>query len=343
MDFGLKNVLELPIVESQLNCFYIGYDMGEYRLEEFTEVLMDSVVDFAFGYHTGILKRYDRRKLKEAAKSIYGIKSFEDVKWTYVDENSEIDDIAEEEGKEEAKFKKRGEFGELILHTILRDYFHTVPMLSKIYFKDTDGATVHGFDSVHIGKDLNDESKFSIYFGESKIYHRSSGKAGENGIDDLLQDIKSHLKINFLKRECAIISKKRDGFLSIDDYDDTDTREEYESFLNIKNDWYSFLVNVTSGVNKLSDLLNSVTIPLICTYQSKIFSEGVTDMHEDFKAEYESEVRALHNRFTTKLAPLLGDLKTPSGLNILLILLPIPSKRDLIRTLHQKLYNQQNA
>ena len=34
------------------------------------------------------------------------------------------------------KYKKRGEFGELILHLILRDFFETVPLLSKIYFKD---------------------------------------------------------------------------------------------------------------------------------------------------------------------------------------------------------------
>jgi hypothetical protein len=30
----------------------------------------------------------------------------------------------------------RGEFGELILHLLLRDFHDTVPLLSKIYFKD---------------------------------------------------------------------------------------------------------------------------------------------------------------------------------------------------------------
>ncbi len=346
MDFGLKHVLELPIAEGKLKCFYIGYDLSEYRLDEFTEVLMDAVVDFAFGYHTGILKKYDRRKLKEAAKSIYGIKTFDEVKWTYVDQESEIDDSEDDtpdESPEEKKTKKRGEFGELILHTILRDYFHTVPMLSKIYFKDTDGTTVHGFDSVHIGSDLNDEAKCSLYFGESKIYNRKSGKAGENGIDDLIQDVKNHLKIDFLKRECAIISKKKDSFTDIDDYVDLNTKSEYESFINTKNEWYGFLANVTNGKNKLSDLLSSVTIPLICTYQSSVFLDNKTDSHDTFKVEYEAEVRALHGRFTAKLKPVLDEMKIPASLNVLLILLPIPSKKDLIKTLHQKLYNQQNA
>lgn len=346
MDFGLKNVLELPIAEGKLKCFYIGYDLGKCRLNDFTEVLMDAVVDFAFGYHSGILKNYDRRKLKEAAKSIYGIKTFEEVKWTYVDNESEIDDSesdSSEESSDEKKIKKRGEFGELILHTILRDYFHTIPMLSKIYFKDTDGVTVHGFDSVHIGPDLNDGAKCSLYFGESKIFNRKSGKAGENGVDDLIQDVKNHLKADFLKRECAIISKKKDSFVPIGEYEDLNTKEEYEAFLARKNEWYGFLSNVTNGKNKLSDLLSSVTIPLICTYQSSIFLDNKTDIHEDFKKEYEAEVRALHKRFSDKLTPAMEELKTPANLNILLILLPIPSKKDLIKNLHQKLYNQQNA
>ena len=339
MEFGLSNILSFPINEDRLKCYYIGYDLGQCRLNDFTEVLMDAVVDFAFGYHTGILKQYDRRKLKEAAKSLYKIKSFQEVKWTYVDNDSELN---EDEGKAQNKFLNRGEFGELILHTVLRDYFNTVPMLSKIYFKDTDGVTVHGFDSVHIGQDIQDHNKCSLFFGESKIYHRKNGKAGEDGIDDLIEDIKNHLNVDFLNRECALISKKKYTFIPVEDYPDSNTKDEYEQFLTKKNEWYNFLINVTNGENNLSDLLNSVTIPLICTYQSSVLSEGMTDSHADFQAEYEVEVRALQSRFDSKLLKTLSDINAPNGLNVLLILLPIPSKKDLIKTLHQKLYNQQN-
>ena len=49
---------------------------------------MNAWVDFAFGYHTGILESYDREKLVEAAQSIYKISSYNDIKWIYVDEDS---------------------------------------------------------------------------------------------------------------------------------------------------------------------------------------------------------------------------------------------------------------
>ena len=50
-----------------------------------------------------------------------------------------------------------------------------------------------------------------------------------------------------------------------------------------------------------------------------------------------------------KFEELLSTIEKEEGepiktdLNIILILIPIPSKKDLIKMLHQKLYNQQNA
>jgi len=151
MKFNSLGVIKNHISEANLHTFYAGFDLGLFRYEAISEILMDAIVDFAFGYHTGILKNYDRRKLKEAAKSIYKIKEFSEVKWVYVDEDSELSDC---ELEAEKKYLKRGEFGELILHLLLRDFIKSVPLVAKIHFKDTDSATVHGFDLIHIGPDL---------------------------------------------------------------------------------------------------------------------------------------------------------------------------------------------
>jgi hypothetical protein len=63
------------------------------------------------------------------------------------------------------------------LHLILRDFIKTVPLISKIHLKDSDGMTVHGFDAVHIGNCIEDSSKKSLYLGESKLY--KDGKSVE--------------------------------------------------------------------------------------------------------------------------------------------------------------------
>lgn len=194
--FNSQNVITEHISNADLRAYFVGFDFNVFRydhlIEYLLDVLVDVLVDFSFGYHTGILKTYDRRKLVEAAKSIYKIsddserKVFEEAKKKYVDENSEYeDDIAD-------KYLKRGEFGEIILHLILRDFIKTIPLISKIFLKDSDGMTVHGFDAVHIGNCIEDSSKKSLYLGESKLY-----KDGKNGVKALIGDIEEHFKKDF--------------------------------------------------------------------------------------------------------------------------------------------------
>jgi len=48
------------------------------------------------------------------------------------------------------KYARRGEFGELFLHAIAKDFFGAQPAVSKIYYKDSRNDTVKGFDCVHI-------------------------------------------------------------------------------------------------------------------------------------------------------------------------------------------------
>jgi len=339
--FASNTVINQQVSSATLRAYFVGYDLGEYRNEPFAEIILDTIVDFAFGYHTGILKKYDRRLLKEAARSIYRIKEFEDAKAVYVDKNDELSDC---ELTIDRKYLKRGEFGEMILHLILRDFFKTVPLLSKIHFKDTDNAAVHGFDIVHIGPDIADQNRESLFFGESKLYSRKDGQAGVHGIDDLVNDVKEHFKKDFLYREFALIVKKKDAFKEIEEYDDQNTLQEYSDFLQRKKLWYETLASVEAGKIKLEDLFKSITIPVICTYQSKLFDGKTDEKSQAFQGELQNEIASLSERFDLAISKLKAEknLAIKTNLNILLLLFPIPSKKQLVKTLHEKLHKYQN-
>ena len=272
MIFNSSSIITEKRFSTNLHGYIVGFDFGLFRYEDLAEKLMDTLVDFAYGYHTGILENYDRRILKEAAKSLYNIKEFKDVKFVYVDNDSELLDC---EIKAQEKYLKRGEFGELILHLLLRDFFQTAPLVSKLYFKDTDGGVVHGFDIVHIGTDINDSTKNSIFLGESKLYSRKDNKAGKHGVEDLVKDIKSHFKRDFLKREIALIGKKKHSFAPINEQMNELIKKEYKDFLDYKDEWFDILSKVERGESKLQDFLESVTIPLVCTYQSELFTSYI--------------------------------------------------------------------
>ena len=349
-EFGIKKVLEEPINEVKLHAYYIGYDLGKYRLDDFAGILLDGLVDFAFGYHTGILDKYDRRDLIEAARSLYKINGFLDAKCVYLDNDGMLPVDAPEEVKEsfnkyEKSIVRRGEFGELLLHVVLRDCFGTVPLLSKIYFKDSDGVTVHGFDAIHIGPDISSPQNDSLYLGESKLYHTPHLKAGEAGVKALAQDICDHFSVDFLKREFAIVAKRKTSYVDVDNYPDANSVKEYEAYLKKKDEWISSLHLASIGHGKLQDVLSSVTVPMICTYESAIFKSFADDSVAGFAGAFEKEIRDLHKIFQDEIAGLPVVLGEPNkqALNIVLLLLPIPSKKDLVKLLHKKVWAQYNA
>lgn len=350
MSFELNTVLDERINSASLRAYCIKFDFGVCMLNPLSDILLDALVDFAYGFHQGIQEhRYNRRVLREAATSLYKIKGFSDAKKLYLDDDSvlQIDDSdkADEVRKYEEQIMKKGEFGELLLHVYLRDYFETVPLLSKIFFKDTDGFTVHGFDAIHIGNDPSDLCKDSLFLGESKLYYRKAGKSGVAGVKDLVNDIKEHFYRDFLTREFALVSKKKDAFLPVEDYCDKNTIDSYKEYLDIKNSWITRIQKVCEGKESLENLLSSVTIPVICTYESELFITFTDICQDGFVDAYNAEVRELEAIFKDEIKRIVVEKGEPirTNLNIILILLPIPSKKDIVKLLHHKVWNQQNA
>jgi len=302
--FGSEKVITEQISESELKTYLVGFDIDDednryYQLENLVNLLVDVIPEFAFGHHEGsLIKTSEIIKLtREAAKSIYKIKEFEETKKIYESGNWIADDDPRKE------YLRRGEFGELILHLLLRDFHGTVPLLSKIYFKDAYGSTIHGFDAVHI----HPEAK-TLWLGESKLYVNC-----KNGIKALISDIKNHFKRDYLRDEFAIISKKI---------------KPYENIVE-KERWLKIIDEHT----KLITLCQSVSIPLLCTYTSDLFTRFDDETSADFISAYENEVRELKNYFD-----LNNDHPLKTKLNIILLLFPVKCKNNLVKKMHERLH-----
>jgi len=160
---------------------------------------------------------------------------------------------------------RRGEFEELILHLLLRDFHNTIPLLSKVYFKDSLGHAVHGFDAVHI-----EPTTKTLWLGESKLY--TSGKAG---LKALITDIEEHFKSDYLTSEFMLISKK---LTQIDNIPDKD-----------------YWLDLISKSKKLIDQLNTINIPLLCTYHCDLFTAHTDENNQIFIDEYIKEMRLLNS------------------------------------------------
>ncbi|MBD1565647.1 HamA C-terminal domain-containing protein [Vibrio sp. S12_S33] len=300
--FGSRCVIEEKISGSTLRAYLVGFDLtddgaSQYRWKEFIQRILAVIHEFSFGYHEGTSTDNTQTlgKIIDAADAIYKIDEFQKVKDIYLNGGHIDDDVAD-------KYLRRGEFGELILHLLLRDNFNTVPLLSKIYFKDSLGHTVHGFDGVHIQPETE-----SLWLGESKLYLNP-----KRGLVELIKDIKEHIKIDYLDSEFSLISKK------IKHFEENNDSKRWKVAL--------------SSTTKLKDKLKEIHIPLLCTYSSDLFTKFDDENAEQFVYEYKKEINDLKKYFEDK-----NDHPLKSNVNITLILFPVKCKVELVKRLHNKL------
>lgn len=308
-EFGAEKIITEKIAETDLTTYLVGFDVDDdgnsvYRLKSLIQLLLKAIPEFAMGYfgNTGSTPNTEIMDVvTDSAKAIYKIDVFQKVRDLYCDGAEIEDEVAD-------RYLRKGEFGELILHVLLRDFKNTIPLISKIYFRDSYGTAVHGFDAIHIQPDTK-----TLWLGESKIY-----KDGKAGIKALIQDIQEHIQSEYMESEFAIVSRKVKLFDDIPD-------RQY---------WLELMDKATT----LKEQLNDIVIPLLCTYESENFSKYDDEGLQEFIDAYESEVRQLKKYFDDN-----NNHRLKSKLKIVLILFPVQSKKELVSGLHKNLSRLQSV
>ena len=270
--FKSELILNEWISQATLRAYHVGFDENKFRLQPLVDVIRDVIPEYALGYHQGnnipLTEIVDR--LQEAAKTVYTTD----------------------------KYKTRGEFGELILHLLLRDFCKSIPLISTIYFRDAPNVPAHGFDGVHI---TIEGDKKKLWLGESKLY-----SSGNSGIDDLVKDITKHFNADYMRQQFSLITRKLPA--------ETPDVEHWRTLMHKHQ--------------KLDVIFDSVVIPMVCTYNSELFSNHTSETQK-YIDDFQSECLALHDRFTKK--------NTATNLEIILLLLPIPNKDELNKELDARL------
>lgn len=300
--FGAEKIITEKISDTELETYLVGFDIDNegrsyYRLKPLINLLINAIPEFAMGYfgNENVESANIMNIAIESAKAVYKIDIFQKVRDLYGNGQEIGDDVAD-------RYLRKGEFGELILHVLLRDFHNTIPLISKMYFKDSLGTAVHGFDAVHIEPDSK-----TLWLGESKIY-----KDGKAGIKALIQDIYEHIQCDYMESEFAIVSRKVELFSDIPD----------------RKYWIELMDKTT----KLSDKLDNIVIPLLCTYESDNFTKYDDENLKEFLEDYEKEVRELKKYFDDN-----NKHKLKNKMKIILLLFPVQSKNKLVSGLHKNL------
>lgn len=260
----------------QLLC--AGYEDAKWRKVGLSTYLLNHLVEFAFRWSE--LQDLDSatalEMVDEAAKRVY---------------TSE-------------KPKSRGEFGELLLHAVLRSHCDSEPAMSKIFFKSGDNDTVKGFDCVHI---VPSGDSLELWFGEAKFYN-----AVRPAIREVVEELERHLGTAYLRREFALVQSK------------IDPNWPYAA-------QFRELIAKSRPINEIFDVIR---IPVLITYDSSVINAH-NEVSPDYIAALELEARQALDYFLERSASL------PDEVRVHLLLVPVKKKAVLVQHLHRRLHDLQ--
>jgi Cap4 SAVED domain len=264
-------------LEPALTALCAGYEDNDWRADQLAGWMFDELPAFALNWSTRQEMRDDtaRRLMLRAAHAVYA----------------------------SDKYSRRGEFGELLLHCILRELFDSEPAVSKLFYKDSANDTVKGFDAVHVVATAED---LELWLGEVKFYSDAAA-----AIRDVAAELEAHTRIDYLRGEFVTVTGKID--------------DSWPSAPQLKR--------LLDPNTKIDDIFDAVTIPVLITYDSKTVA-GHSSWADPYRETFETEVRRHYAAFCGH--------KLPDKVRLRLLLVPLQSKERLVGVLHQKLKAWQN-
>jgi hypothetical protein len=197
------------------------------------------------------------------------------------------------------KYAKRGEAGEIALHAICRDYFGTLPISNRVFYKSASNDVVKAFDMVHAR--FPQAGGVELWLGESKLYSNTA-----DAITEALKSVTEHLEQGFLKEQKLILGPQIPK-----------ATPRYDELMELFEPQASLDKFISSGVFVIGILSNSKACG------------GATQVTDEYKAALEREFAAINARLTTS-----GLTKS---IRVVLVYVPLADKDGFVTAFDSKL------
>ena len=197
------------------------------------------------------------------------------------------------------KYASRGEAGEIALHAICRDFFGTIPLSPRVFYKSASNDVVKAFDMVHVK--FPKDGSIQIWLGESKLY-----KSASSAIAQAIKSIKEHLEGGFLSNQKLLLGPQ---------IPKTTPR-------------YSEVLQIFSKQESLDTLIKNAVfvVGILCD------SEAMSSAHEH-NQEY---INAAANELAELEVKLIAS-GLPTSLRLVLAYIPLLSKKTFVDAFDKRL------
>ena len=197
------------------------------------------------------------------------------------------------------KYERRGEVGEIALHAICRDFFGTIPISSRVFYKSASNDVIKAFDLVHARFPKPDA--LEIWLGELKLYENDA-----QAIVDAISSVRAHIEQGFLQNQKLLLGPQIPK-----------STPHYENVMA--------LFKSQTSINSL--LASSLFVIGICcnSMATKVAKKWTSEHLEAVRKELE------------KLSAKVEESGLPKKIKLLLVYVPLASKADLVVAFDEKL------
>lgn len=201
---------------------------------------------------------------------------------------------------------KGSEIAEIILYGLMRQHFNALPVVPKIFYKQNANDYAKGADSVHISVHGD---KFRLYFGEAKFY-----TSIENArLDTIVESVGRLLATDKLKKENAIITNLC----------------ELET-LSLSPEMVRNIRAALSNRASIDDVKPLLHVPILLLHECPLTSGAVAMDKEYVDSVVEAHRERAQSYFERQLAKLTSQVLRYADITFHLILLPVPSKKQIV-------------
>lgn len=212
-----------------------------------------------------------------------------------------------DQDKEECENIGRGsELAEILLYGIMKEHYGALPVVPKIFYKQSINDNAKGADSVHIV--VKDED-YTIWFGEAKFYNSFD----DTRFDTIIKSVAATLQTDKLKKENSII-------VGVRDMDKLIQNENIRKC--IKND--------LNNRNSIDELKPKLHIPILILHECSITQNQkiLNDNYKEQIIKYHKERAEAY--FKKHIVKLKSTINLYEKITFHLILFPVPCKKDIV-------------
>ena len=272
------------------------YEDGEWRYEKFSNFIWDSI-------------QYTALSAKE--RCYFNENNLHTSSNKSAKANLRKARILDKDGNPQKDLMKKAssELGEIFLYGLLHFHFKALPVVPKVFYKQSTQDNAKGADSVHIIID-DSNNDFSLWFGEAKFYNSIENSR----FDSIIESVEKSLQTSAIKKENSIIC----GLSDLD------------ILLHDKPKLLRKIKESLAPETSTDTLKSKIHIPILILYECSI-----SEKYKIFSDEYKTEILNYHNERATKYFK-KQDGKLKSTIHLYdeiffhLIIFPIPSEDRII-------------